>query len=232
MSTGPDPRQSSNAQVIEQERRRLSQRLDEVARLCESGMPGPMFYGEMLGRLLESLAAIAGCVWLRTPQGHLQQQFQINMQQIALGEDEATPARPDALLPAAFAAGQRIHLPPNSTMGQGEDGRAAPGNPTGHLLLLVPIKANDQVVGLIEVFQGANRPSAAIPGFLQYMEMMADLASRYQRNQLVGQLVGQQALWTQLEAFARTIHSSLNPTEVAFHVANEGRRLVECDRIC
>ena len=38
MSAGPDPR-SSNAQVIEQERRRLSQRLDEVARLCEGTLP-------------------------------------------------------------------------------------------------------------------------------------------------------------------------------------------------
>src|SRR5262249_23515192 len=119
----------------------------------------------------------------------------------------------------------------NSTMGTAEEGRVAPGNPTPHLLLLVPIKTNDQVIGLIEVFQGANRPSAAIQGFLQYMAMMADLAGRYQRNQLAVQLVGQQQLWTQLEAFARTIHGSLSPTEVAFHVANEGRRLVECDRV-
>jgi hypothetical protein len=109
MSTGPEPRQS-NAQVIEQERRRLSQRLDEVARLCESGMPGPMFYGEMLTRLVESLAALAGCVWLRTAQGHLQQQFQINMQQIAL--DDEGRAKHDALLRGAFTAGQPLHLPP------------------------------------------------------------------------------------------------------------------------
>src|SRR5262245_19252960 len=168
MSTGPDPR-PSNAKVIEQERRRLSQRLDEVARLCESGMPGPMFYGELLARLLESLAALAGCVWLRTAQGNLQQQFQINMQQIALDADDEARAKHDALLRGAFGAGQPLHLPPNSTMGTAEEGRVAPGNPTPHLLLLVPIKTNDQVIGLIEVFQGANRPSAAIQGFLQYM---------------------------------------------------------------
>ena len=66
------------------------------------------------------------------------------------------------------------------------------------------IKQQDpDVVGLIEVFQGANRPANAIPGFLQYMTLMANLASRFQRNQLVGQLVGQQQLWTSLEAFAR-----------------------------
>src|SRR5262245_29488585 len=87
MSAGPDPR--SNAQVIEQERRRLSQRLDEVARLCEGALPPGQFYGELLQRLIESLAAVAGSVWVRTPQGNLQQQFQINMQQVGLDSDEA-----------------------------------------------------------------------------------------------------------------------------------------------
>src|SRR5262249_54641949 len=41
----------------------------------------------------------------------------------------------------------------------------------------------------------------------------------------------QQQLWTQLELFSRQIHGSLNPVEVAYLVANEGRRLIECDRV-
>ncbi|MFO0929611.1 MAG: hypothetical protein U0736_21705 [Gemmataceae bacterium] len=230
MSAGPDPR-TANAQLIEQERRRLSQRLDEVARLCESGAPPSVFYGEMLQRLIESLAAVAGCVWLRTPQGNLQQQFQINMQQVGIDTAEESRQSHDTLLRGAFANGQPLHLPPRSFAGPAEDGRPAPGNPTACILLLAPIRQNEQVIGLVEVFQGPNRPSSAVPGFLQYMSLMADLAARYQRNQLVGQLVGQQQLWTQLEGFARAIHASLNPTEVAFQIANEGRRLIECDRV-
>jgi hypothetical protein len=230
MSAGPDPR-AANAQVIEQERRRLSQRLDEVARLCESGVAPTAFYGELLQRLLESLAAVAGCVWIRTAQGNLQQQFQINMQQVGLDASEEARQGHDALLRVAFTSAKPMHLPARSAHGAREEGKVTPGNLTNFMLLLVPIMHNEQVVGLIEVFQGANRPSAAVPGFLQYMTLMADLAGRYQRNQLVGQLVGQQQVWTQLEAFARTIHGSLNTTEVAFHVANEGRRLVECDRL-
>ena len=61
---------------------------------------------------------------------------------------------------------------------------------------------------------------------------MAGLASGYTRNHQLRQMVGQQAVWTQLEAFAKQVHNSLNPTEVAYHVANEGRRLIECDRLC
>jgi hypothetical protein len=227
MSTAPDPR--TQAQVLEQERRRLSQRLDEVSRLCESPLPPSAFYSELLQRLLDSLAAPAGCVWVLTSQGNLQQAFQINFQQAGLDTDEARASH-DSLLRLAFTTGQPVHLPPRSSLA-GEPGQAPPGNPSPHLLMLVPIRQNEQVIGLIEVLQGANRPANAVPGFLQYMNLMADLAGRYQRNQLVGQLVGQQQLWSQLELFTRTIHGSLNPTEVSYHVANEGRRLIECDRV-
>jgi hypothetical protein len=231
MSGGPDPR--ANQQMIEQERRRLSQRLEHVARMSESGAPPNTFYQEMLQSLLESLAAVAGSVWIRTPQGNLQQQFQINLQQVGLdGSNEEAQASHNALLRVAFQQAQPIHLPPRSSVGESEPGKPAPGNPTACLLLVVPIRQQEQVIGLVEVFQGPTRPQSAIPGFLQYMQMMADNAGRYQRNQMVNALSGQQQLWTQLEAFARTIHTSLNPTEVAIQVANEGRRLIDCDRVC
>ncbi|MFO0845117.1 MAG: hypothetical protein U0797_22475 [Gemmataceae bacterium] len=232
MSAGPDPR-AANQQMIEQERRRLSQRLEHVARLSESGAPPNTFYQEMLQSLLDSLAAVAGSVWIRTSQGNLQQQFQINLQQVGLdGSNEEAQSSHNALLRVAFQQAQPVHLPPRSSLGESEPGKPAPGNPTQCLLLIVPIRQQDQVVGLVEVFQGSNRPQSAIPGFLQYMQMMADNAGRYQRNQMVNALSGQQQLWTQLEAFARTIHTSLNPTEVAIQVANEGRRLIDCDRVC
>jgi hypothetical protein len=35
----------------------------------------------------------------------------------------------------------------------------------------------------------------------------------------------------QVEAFARDVHGSLDPTHVAYRVANEGRRLIGCDRL-
>src|SRR5262249_52259940 len=105
------------------------------------------------------------------------------------------------------------------------------GNPTDFMLLLVPILLNNEVQGFLEVWQSADRPMNAVPGFLQFMSTMADLAARYVRNQLMGQMAGQQQVWTQLEAFARQIHASLKPLEVSYVVANEGRRLIDCDRV-
>jgi hypothetical protein len=228
VSAGPEPQ--VEPQVIEQERRRLSKRLEEVARLCEGNVSPAVFYGELLKRLLEALAAPAGAVWTRTAQGNLQLQFQINMKDVGLDRSEEVRAAHEELLRRTVVEPRAFHLLPHSGVGPAAEGRAA-GNATDLLLLMVPIQVGEQVAGLIEVWQAPNRPLAAVPGFLQYMALMADLAVRYQRNQIVGQLTGQQQLWVQLEGFARQIHGSLNPTEVAYLVANDGRRLIDCDRV-
>jgi hypothetical protein len=225
--------QPPNTQVIEQERRRIGRHLDDVARLAESDVPPSTFYGEVLKRLLDALAAPAGAVWLRSTQGMPQLHYQINLNQVGTERDEKTRQTHEQLLLAAMHQNppQPIHLMPNTTVGPAQPEKAPPGNPTDHLLLLVPIIQNEQIVGLLEVFQNASRPLNAVQGFLQYMGLMADLCARYLRNQRMTQLAGQQQLWTQLEAFARQIHGSLNPIEVAYLVSNEGRRLVECDRV-
>jgi hypothetical protein len=227
----PGSEQQTNLQVVEQERRRLGQRLEEVSRLCESDVPPSVFYAELLKRLLESLAAAAGAVWARTPQGNLQIQFQVNLKEIGLDQSDEVRQSHGELLRVAVGQGKPMHLPPRSGMGALEDGKAVAGNTTDFMLMIVPILLNDQVVGLLEIWQHPNRPPAAIPGFLQYMTLMAELGGRYQRAQMLRQMSGQEQLWTQLEVFARQIHGSLNPVEVSYVVANEARRLIECDRV-
>src|SRR5262249_41683968 len=63
------------------------------------------------------------------------------------------------------------------------------------------------------------------------MVRMAVHAASYTRNTQLRGLTGQQQIWTYLESFTRQIHSTLNPTEVSYLVANEGRRLAEADRV-
>jgi len=64
LSAAPNPQVTT--QDLEQEPRCVGQRLEEVAKLCESNVPAGACYGELLKRLLESLAAPAGAIWART----------------------------------------------------------------------------------------------------------------------------------------------------------------------
>ena len=228
MSVGLDPQQAQN---IEQERRRIGRLLDEVSRLCESDIPSINFYSEMLKKLLDALNAPAGAVYLRSAQDSIQRIYQINLGEPNPERDANAKYSHDALIQRAFFQPKPEHLLPNAYYGAGEDSKPPAGNPTSHVLMMVPILLDEKMVGLIEVFQATNRPLNAITGFLQYMGLMADLATRFQRHQKVIQLTGQQALWAQLEAFSRQIHGSLNPIECSYLIANEGRRLVDCDRV-
>jgi hypothetical protein len=229
-SPGSNPSTAENIQLIEETRRQINRLFEEVARLAESEMAPPDFYGEFLRRILMALGAPAGAVWGRTAQGNLQLQFQINMREVGYDRTEQGRASHDELLRQMVQQPRALHLPPHSSGGAAA-GTVPPGNPTDYLNLLVPILVDNQLAGIIEVWHQANSQPAAIPGFLQFMARMSELATRYMRNLMLRQMVGQQQLWVQLEAFARNIHTSLNPVEVGYQVANEGRRLIECDRV-
>jgi hypothetical protein len=225
-----DPNPQTNVNLIEETRRQINRLFDEVAHLSEMDVPPQDYFGEFLKRALQGLAAPAGAVWIRTPQGHLQLQHQINIRQVGL-EVETNRQSHDGLLRQAFQQARPLHIPPHSSTGQAEGGAPPPGNPSDYDVLLVPIVVEQTVAGLVEVWQTPGRNPQAIPGFQQFLARLAHFASLYMRNRQLRTIVGQQQLWTQLEAFARQVHNSLNPMEVGYMVVNEGRRLIECDRV-
>ena len=93
-------------------------------------MPAPTFYGEMLQRLLESLAAVAGAVWIRTAAG--QPPAAVPDQRPA---DRPRPQRGGPAEPRRAAA-RRVHrpasrmtLPPHSHHRPRRGGPARAGQP-------------------------------------------------------------------------------------------------------
>ncbi len=229
MSSVPEPQVDQSQ--IEHARRQINRLAEEIAHLSETELSPPEYYGEFLQRLLQALAGPAGAVWLRTPQGNLQLQYQINMRQVGLDRADNSRQMHDELLRQAAMKGQPGLIMPNSSLGTPEGGGTPAGNPTDYVILLAPILVDKQVAGLVEIWQEPNRGPDAQRGFLQFMVRMAGLASAYTRNHQLRTMVGQQQVWTQLETFARQIHASLNPTEVSYLIVNEGRRICQADRV-
>jgi hypothetical protein len=220
-----------DANLVEQARRQVNRLAEEIAHLSEMDLPPAEYYGEFLQRVLAAIAAPAGAVWLRTPQGNLQLQYQIRMREVGLDAIENGRQTHDELLRQAVMRGQPAMLAPQSGLGTPEGGGVAAGNPTNFVVLIAPILVDKTLAGLVEVWQDPNRGPDAQRGFLQFLIKMASLASSYTRNHQLRQMSSQQQVWTQLETFTRNVHASLNPIEVAYQVANEGRRLIECDRV-
>ncbi len=211
--------------------RQIKRLVEEIIRLSEQDFPPEDYYREFLKRVLTALEGPAGAVWVRNPQGNFSLQYQINVQEVGLDRSEAGRHSHDELIRQVAFKGQPMVVPPNSGQGPADGETAAPGNPTNFVILLVPILVDKQVAGLVEVWQDPRLNPNALRNQTQFLVQVCALATVYTRNHRLRQMVGQEKLWTQLEAFTRQIHATLNPTEVSYLVANEARRLVECDRI-
>ena len=118
--------------------------------------------------------------------------------------------------------------------GPGEPGPVPPANLTDHFVLFAPILAPDkQPLGVLEIFQDASHDPRMYPTFLNYAFQMAGYASQYHNFSNVRAAAGVEKTYTQVESVRLARFTpGLNPTEVAYHVANEGRKLIECDRLC
>lgn len=209
--------------------RKIDEAFEEVARLAGSDLAPTEFFQDFLNKVIGGVDCPAGAVWLRTPQGFLQLQCQINIENVGLDRHKNGRQSHNELLRQAFQMGRPMLLEPYGTSGILEGLPA--GNPTEFFCLLVPVQMEKESTGLLELWTDARYDVRMQRTFLNYLVQMAGYAAQFLRNQTGRKLVGQEQLWAQVEAFAREIHSSLDPTRVAYSIANEGRRLIGCDRL-
>lgn len=220
-----------SSEQIEEARRQIGRLAEEIAQIADKELNPAEFFGEFLQRIMTAVAAPAGAVWTRTAQGNLQLQYQINMRQVGIDRTEQSRAMHDELLRQSAAKAQPALVMPHSSIGPAEGNFAAPGNPTDLVILMAPLLNDKNLTGLVEIWQDPNRGIEAQRGFLNFIVRMTAYAANYTRNYQLRQMVGKEQVWVQLESFVRQIHGTLNPVEAAYLVVNEGRRLLEADRI-
>jgi hypothetical protein len=226
--------------AVTDERQRYTRRIEEsfeaAAKLAGSHLPPSDFYEQLLHKTLGAIEAKAGAIWLRTPQGFLQLACQVRLDQVGLDEKRGCRQCHNELLRQVFQAQppRPALLEPNGrlTPPGAENAPIPAANLTNFFILLAPILTPDKhALGLLEVFQDPNHDPRAYPAFLNYTAQMAGYASQFHAYLSQRADPNIERTFTQIEAFARLIHSSLHPTEVAYHVANEGRKLIDCDRL-
>ena len=232
MSSDASQQTSMNPADAEQQRRQqISQIAEEIAQLSEADLQPAQYYSEFLQRIYFVVQAYAAAVWIRTPQGNLVIQCQINLRELNLDRTPETRPMHDELLRQAALQAKGGLIRPHFSHNFGTTPDQIAGNPTDYEIILVPIMQDKKVIGLLEVWQDPNRPNPVSKSFFDFMVRMSAFVSLFNRNHQLRQMLGQQELWLKLETFARQIHNSLQVTECSYIVANEGRRLIEADRI-
>ena len=220
--------QPLDPQLIEQTRQQIRQLVAEIAELSSrSELTPDQYCAEFLPRVVSALAALGGVFWTVEGPGRINLTYQMNLQQTRLAEDDEARQKHNRLLQRVLQTGEAVLVPPQS--GSGENNGEA--NPTDFLLILGPVRTELEVVGVVEVFQRPDSPPLAQKGYLRFLMQMCDMASDYFKSLQLRSLSDRQSLWSRLEEFTRLIHQSLDPRETAYMLANEARRLIECDRV-
>ncbi|TWT98926.1 efflux RND transporter periplasmic adaptor subunit [Neorhodopirellula pilleata] len=218
---------SVNQQTVEETKAQIRGLVNEIAALTKSGSTASEFYPELLSRIITALAAAGGAIWLLDEDKQLRLQYQINAEPSILAEDSDDATRHKRLIQRAANAGQSVLIPPYSGTTDGD----AEGNPTRYLLVLGALQHDGQKDGLIEIFQRPDTAPDTQRGYLRFLTQMCELAAEWLRSQKLIKLGDRQTLWQQADSFARAAHESLDLKETAYVIANEGRRLIGCDRV-
>jgi multidrug efflux pump subunit AcrA (membrane-fusion protein) len=211
--------------LIQETKNEIRTLVQEIAQLARQEIPPEEFYAGFLGRMVSAMAAVGGAVWTSTENG-LSLAYQVNLAGAELDDTPAGRQQHSRLLKKALAATGSLIVPPRA--GGGEDSE---GNPSPHLLVLAPLRVEQEVVGLIEIFQRTGGGPTTQRGYVRFVSQMADLAADYLKNQRLRFLNDRQQLWKQLEQFLKCIHASLDVRQAAYAIVNEGRRLIGCDRV-
>ncbi|MBC7853732.1 MAG: HlyD family efflux transporter periplasmic adaptor subunit [Pirellulaceae bacterium] len=222
----PSPPPSPDPLLVQETKNEIRSLVQEIAQLAQQEIPPEEFYAGFLGRIVSAMAAVGGAVWTSGENG-LSVAYQVNLAGAELDDSTAGRQQHSRLLKNAMLSGNALLVSPRAG-GSGEDAEA---NPSAHLLVLAPLRVEQEVVGLIEIFQRPGGGPTTQRGYVRFVSQMADLAADYLKNQRLRFLHDRQQLWKQLEQFLRSIHASLDVRQAGFSIVNEGRRLIGCDRV-
>ncbi len=188
------------------------------------------FFQVLTTRTLGTIDGAAGAAWLLSPQGMLQLQHQTNLGLVGLEDQKNGKRAHGELLKYAIESKQVVFLDPGAKIVGPTAAEAA--NLTNYPVVIAPILSDQgDLYGLLEVWLDRKADPRFRNVHINFVTQMAGYATNFYRNSTALRNTVQEQVFTQLETFSRQIHASLNPTEVAYLVANEGRRLVACDRI-
>jgi multidrug efflux pump subunit AcrA (membrane-fusion protein) len=183
------------------------------------------FFHEFLQHVAVPLASPAAAVWLRGSSGRLELEADHRLSEIHGALDPATAVSHSRLLEKALTGGGPLIAGPGYKNGDGE------ANPTPLTLLVAPLKNHRQAQGVVELFQPPETPAEVHPGQLFFLQQACTVANEYLQHRWLRDLEQSQAIQAQFERFAQQAHASLRRTETAYTIANEARRLLECDRV-
>jgi multidrug efflux pump subunit AcrA (membrane-fusion protein) len=232
VSSGYSEERGPDEDAVQRAKQEIQALVQEVVDRSRSEVDEAEFFAAMLDKAIAALAAIGGVVWTIEEGAPFKLQYQVNLQQTGLAASQAAQMQHARLLGQIVKRGEPVIVQPQSGAGFGdEQDEEAAANPTDYLLVVAPIRTDRGVDGLVEIFQRVGARSTTQRGYLRFLVQICELAGEFLKTRRLRHFVSKQSLWEQLESFTSTVHTRLESRQTAYTIANEGRRLIGCDRV-
>jgi multidrug efflux pump subunit AcrA (membrane-fusion protein) len=207
--------------------RELDDVIDGIARLARSEESPARFYTLLLERIASALAATGGAIWTQDAEGQLQQECLANPPAPWSCENLKDIPGHDKLVECILASGEPRLVPPQRRPSSGDP----TANPTDALLILFPWQVDGAPAGLIELFQRPDGGPGAEQGYVEFLEVISEFVAEFHRNCQLRQFKQTARDWSRFEHFVRQVHAGLDLRRTSYAIVNEGRLLLECDRV-
>lgn len=198
--------------------------IHQVAQLTQSELNETEFYSKLLHQLAQALQATNVSAWICTSGGRVQLASQAGVSQEILFGDIEQRRRHERLVTDVLASGHPLTVPVANTVAA--DAAEDPGT---YCLLFEPVLVDSQVATILEVITRAE--GEALLGVATDLTMAAEFSAAFHRNLELHGLRRSHRMRQQQQEFNRRLHVHNSAAETAYFIANDGRRLVDCDRL-
>ncbi|QDT37581.1 efflux RND transporter periplasmic adaptor subunit [Stratiformator vulcanicus] len=198
--------------------------IDEIAELASTDIEPTPFYQELIGRLASVLPTTFACAWDDSGDA-LRVICSTGGKSEALSDGEPRAATWNELLTEVRTAGGVRIFPP----GAEAFGRTI--NPSDEQIILAAAGEAGDGAALIELRLSQDADATTLERTVEVLEIAGELAASYHRHRELSRLRAIGGQWGQREDFSCSVHRSLNLVDVAYVIANDGRRLIGCDRL-
>lgn len=209
--------------------REIAGLLEDLAERAKSETDPRRFYSDLLDGVLRVSLAAAGAVWVREEGQPWRRAAQLGLAEF-FGPTGSTSAAAheahQALVEAVAAAGQACC----QTLALGPFD-AAQDAPRAGVRIAAPLPFETGVAGVIELFADRDTSPAVQNGLRELLLAAGELAADFERRQRLRAYAEQEAHRRRLDTFVRDVLQHLDRASLAATIVNEGRRLMECDRV-
>ena len=198
---------------------------DQLHELARSATDASTFYQELLNGCVSLLAAEGGVVWQQEVNRNWRALHRVQLPVELKESDSQLEAEHRELLASVAASDGPQVLPARS----GITGSIV--NPLATQVLIARVPAEDKVPRVVELFMPAGVSPEVQDGWRELLDSVCQIAADYHTWDDYRRLRTEVDFHGRALALLQRVNSRPSLKETAFEIANEGRQLIEADRL-